>query len=88
MSDELKAGVEYNARLIQIVRNKVHFYPADGGEAITFRLQHDAFLMNPATEYHADGVEITIVAPNSNWVKLMVESWIKPGTLADRIVIK
>lgn len=65
---------------------RVHYYPKDGSQAISFKLQHDAFLVGKEITYHADGESITCL-PSHGELTLMVEKWLDEG-LADRIVIK
>ena len=91
MSDKLEAGVCYPGRMIQIVGQRVHFYPKEkDSKAINFRLVHDAFMMHRDTTYHADGKEIVAQSPqshNARGLYLMIESWASPGN-ADRIIVK
>jgi hypothetical protein len=92
MTQPLEAGVQHEGRMIQIVGHNVHFYPKEkNSEAISFRLQHDAFMMHRDTEYHASDsrAEVTAGAPSHGaWsLFLMVESWLSEG-VADRIVVK
>lgn len=98
MSDKLEAGICHSGRMIQIVENRVHFYPKEkDSKAISFRLVHDAFLFHRDTTYHADAGEIVVQAPQSHnaWgLYLMVETWLSnthhPDGLqvADRIIVK
>jgi hypothetical protein len=89
----LQAGVAYEARLVQIVGNNLHFYPKEG-EPSTIKVSNDIFLWHRNTEYHASETrpEITINTFNTP-ILVTVESYqpsqpFRGEWWADRVVIK
>jgi len=85
---ELEAGIDWHGRMVQIVNENLHFYPADPSEkVITIKVLNDIFLWHKETTYHAGPMPTITIVAHSTGLIMNIESYL-PNGWADRVVIK